>query len=133
MTSTSTTASTGDSSYFGASFTAPGLPVIKRTITGHREDGSTHFIVRDNGDHQVIRKGKGMEAAQTVLYSTFGMPVDINKDDDVKAAAQDWQVSTSIYTTSIPFSSLGPFLVALARQKENKFSYLTHPIRAVTT
>jgi hypothetical protein len=81
-------------SYFGNAFTAPGLPVFRRTITGHHDDGKAYLVVQDNGDHQQVRKSPGFnfEAAETSMFCTFGSPVDLNDDDDIKAAHSDWQV-----------------------------------------
>ncbi|KAH8898125.1 hypothetical protein GQ53DRAFT_837115 [Thozetella sp. PMI_491] len=80
-------------SYFGDAFTAPGLPVFRRTITGHRQDGKACFVVQDNGDHRVVRRAPGFdfEAAETNLYTTFGSPVNLNNDDDLGAAQNEWK------------------------------------------
>lgn len=86
---------TNETSYFNGSFTAPGLPVFKRTITGHHEDGLGHFLVSDSGDHRISRKAAGFpyEAAQAVMYGTFEMPVNINGVDDLDAVREGYKVS----------------------------------------
>ena len=76
-------------SYFGDSICAPSFQPVHRFITGHRSDGCAHFLIDDNGSHHSIRNighGDGAEAAETILYSTFGSPVNITDDDDVHAA-----------------------------------------------
>ncbi|KAK5046223.1 hypothetical protein LTR84_008366 [Exophiala bonariae] len=103
--------SNGESSYFGEAFTAPGLPRFTRTITGHDEqDGSTRFLVRDEGDHQVVRKAKGFdfEAAQTVLYATFGVPVDLKDNDDIRAVREGYKgghhIKNGTFVSMLDFS-----------------------------
>lgn len=86
---------TNETSYFNGSFTAPGLPVFKRTITGHDQDGLGHFLVSDSGDHRIARKAAGFpyEAAQAVMYGTFEMPVSINGVHDLDAIREGYKVS----------------------------------------
>lgn len=84
-----------EASYFNGSLTAPGLPVFRRTITGHQEDGLGHFLVSDSGDHRIARKAEGFnyEAAQAVMYGTFEMPVNINGVGDLNAIREGYKVS----------------------------------------
>lgn len=86
-------------SYFNGSFTAPGLPVFRRTVTGHQADGLGHFLISDNGDHRVVRKAEGFnyEAAQAVLYGSFEVPTDINGVDDIDAIRQGYTVGGAPY------------------------------------
>lgn len=94
-TTTTMSATTPEStSYFNGSFTAPGLPVFQRTITGHKEDGLGHFLVSDNGDHRIIRTAAGFnyEGAQSVMYGTFEVPLDITGVDDLSAIHEGYKV-----------------------------------------
>lgn len=86
---------TDETSFFNGSLTAPGLPVFRRTVTGHHEDGLGHFLVSDFGDHRIVRKAAGFpyEAAQAVMYGTFEMPVNINGVDDLDAIHERYKVS----------------------------------------
>lgn len=84
---------TSQSSYFGDKFFAPEFSPINRSITGHHADGSAHIVVQDQGEHHLLRKSAANEFAETVLYTTFGSPVDLNGNDDLQAAREGWQVS----------------------------------------
>lgn len=94
MSGTTPASTSNSSSYFNGSFTAPGLPVFQRTITGHKEDGLGYFLVSDNGDHRVIRNAAGFnyEAAQSVMYGTFEVPLDITGVDDLGAIRDGYKV-----------------------------------------
>ena len=90
------TPATGENSasYFGNSFFAPAFPAMNRSVTGHDTDGKARFLEHDHGEHHQLRRSNGNEFAETVLYTTFGNPVDLNGDDDFRAARHDWQVSS---------------------------------------
>ena len=96
-------------SYFGDSFTAPGLPIFQRTITGHHDDGKAYFVGRDNGDKRTIRTvpGSVFEAAEANLYCTFGGKVDLNNDDDLIAAQIDWKVRAGSLAQTLAAIAVG--------------------------
>ena len=100
-------------SFFADGFIAPGLPDFRRTITGHDDQGSARFLVRDNGDHRVFRKAKGFdfEAAETSIYNTFETPTDISENKDITAARDDWPVrnSTCIRRSNLTIIGRSPY------------------------
>jgi hypothetical protein len=67
-------------------FPAEGLRNPKRLVTGHDEEGKAVFLKKDGGDHQAVMV-EGI-AAQNVIYSTQGFPVDLNGDKDIKWAQE---------------------------------------------
>ncbi|QSZ37764.1 hypothetical protein DSL72_008863 [Monilinia vaccinii-corymbosi] len=65
-------------------FPTEGLRTPKRLVTGHDDLGNAIFLKTDGGDHLAVMV-EGI-AAQNVIYSTQGFPVDLNGDKDVKWA-----------------------------------------------
>lgn len=61
---------------------ATGLPPVRRFITGHTTDGAATVQRADDGQWTRYETGS---MAFNVLYSTSKFPVDLNKDEDVRA------------------------------------------------
>lgn len=68
-------------------FPAEGLRTPKRLVTGYDDAGKAVFLKTDGGDHQAVMV-EGI-AAQNVIYSTQGFPVDLNGEEDVKWAHEN--------------------------------------------
>lgn len=68
-----------------STFPAPGLRDIQRHITTHNEAGVGVFLPLDNGDHHsIMANGR---AISNIIYNQSGLPVDLNREADVKYAA----------------------------------------------
>ncbi|KAI1771732.1 cupin domain-containing protein [Hypoxylon cercidicola] len=65
-------------------FPAPGLRNPFRYITGHNEKGEADFLQTDHGDHRDVMLGGA--AAQTIMYSAKGNPVQITDNVDLEFA-----------------------------------------------
>ncbi|KAI1426164.1 cupin domain-containing protein [Xylaria sp. FL1777] len=65
-------------------FPAPGLRTPKRIITGHNEQGNADFLQANQGDHLAAMLGGA--AAQSIIYSVKGNPIQITGDVDLEFA-----------------------------------------------
>ncbi|KAK5996474.1 Cupin-domain-containing oxidoreductase virC [Cladobotryum mycophilum] len=79
-------------------FPADGLRHARRVISGHNKEGKGVFVVDDDGDHHRIICGG--EAVGNIIYSTKGMPVDMNDDKDLKFA-RDNEPSITVQNGSV--------------------------------
>ncbi|KAI0879969.1 uncharacterized protein GGS22DRAFT_193745 [Annulohypoxylon maeteangense] len=65
-------------------FPAPGLRDPFRYITGYNDKGDSVILQSDHGDHRDIMLGGA--AAQSIMYSSSGNPVDLTNNADLEFA-----------------------------------------------
>jgi hypothetical protein len=64
-----------------------GLPRVVRHITTHNAEGKSVFLSTDVGDHH--RDLGDKSAIANIVYSTQGLPVELNGEADVKFAREN--------------------------------------------